>query len=368
MIKDILESVLVFNFGEGVSLSFEELSDKLKGLINESTIPCIFYSPDFTWKAISDIIKIGHDAPGKESSGESKKILHSAIKRKLLEIQASNLWKYFIDKKIDFSKNNLKRLADFDVLAILLFNVHMGRKFGFFPYTASKKDVNNYISSNSKNYLEKEEEKDFEKLEYFLKRYKRLDIGKISVASFKFIFCVFIFFESTFALVGKYNIVGQIFEKALNNATTFRKNFNNKEPQAALNYITVTEEDDTENKKQFKKENALLQKYGFSRGLSNSAAQPRMNLLTRYIIIKVLSTTKLEFESKPFTKEISDEIWEKSNKICELCGEKIICKEHYEPDHIVLRSEGGNSTVENGRATHSWCNASRNLKKRRKKQ
>jgi hypothetical protein len=51
-------------------------------------------------------------------------------------------------------------------------------------------------------------------------------------------------------------------------------------------------------------------------------------------------------------------IWRRDNKSCQLCSNSVVWEDLH-IDHITPHSEGGETSIENGRATHSSCNQAR---------
>jgi len=59
-----------------------------------------------------------------------------------------------------------------------------------------------------------------------------------------------------------------------------------------------------------------------------------------------------------FTEDQRVAIYRKDNETCQICGEHVDW-EDFHADHIIPYSEGGKTTVSNGRATHRSCHLSK---------
>ena len=86
----------------------------------------------------------------------------------------------------------------------------------------------------------------------------------------------------------------------------------------------------------------------------------RVNVLHEYVI-KYCTGKKDFVELDPkrlFSSDMKYNLWIKANQKCEVCGTSLLMKE-VQGDHNIPWSEGGQTTLENGRCLCASCNSSR---------
>ncbi len=96
----------------------------------------------------------------------------------------------------------------------------------------------------------------------------------------------------------------------------------------------------------------------FRVGNNKNAIETRSNV---YLTLFKMKNTNIENKDnrRYFTEDERLIIWHRDNKICQICHQEVLTLNEMDADHIKKHSEGGKTTIDNGRCTHAICNRSR---------